>query len=373
MELFRFIWNGVADQETVLENGQAINGAQSIKWVERYREPGEFEIKAKLSSGLLDFLPLDTFISHINTYEVMIVENHEIIESEDADTDIVITGRSFDSYLEHRFVGTNQARDFVYTNYGIWANYTWHQAVTLINDHIIIPLPGDQLVNVTAFTSLTGTGVSETRSVRRMPVLTALNNLLSVDDLGVRTIRRNTFGLYGSNAYTYYEIYKGIDKTASVVFSWKRGEIIGADYLWTNKNYKTSCMVASSYFALVVDGPINGQPAVTKYKRRMMFLDASDLDSQYDTKPVYPIYDDIIAAMRSRGWNALRNQKKVRITRADIAPLTNFIYRRDYNLGDLVLLDGNFGVTQVMRVIEHVEIQDETGSSGHPTLSVPIA
>jgi hypothetical protein len=47
-------------------------------------------------------------------------------------------------------------------------------------------------------------------------------------------------------------------------------------------------------------------------------------------------------------------------------------YRRDYNIGDLVSIDGNFGQTAVMRVIEYAEIEDENGNSGHPTLALPL-
>src|SRR6478735_7894203 len=107
MNLFKF---NVVTDPTALDSGQYINGVESLMWVERYLEPGEFEIKAPLSSGLRDFLPLGTLISHIDTMEVMIVENHQVIEEETADPTIVITGRTFDTYLENRIVGMNLAR-----------------------------------------------------------------------------------------------------------------------------------------------------------------------------------------------------------------------------------------------------------------------
>ena len=74
MELFKFV---PGTTPTVLEQGQVINGYTSATWTERYSELGEFEIQTQLSSGLREFLPIGTLISHSNTLDVMIVENHE--------------------------------------------------------------------------------------------------------------------------------------------------------------------------------------------------------------------------------------------------------------------------------------------------------
>lgn len=104
-------------------DGESINGWESISWIERYRDPGAFELKARLSSGLKDFLPIGTVISHAKTLEIMIVENHEVIEDVDEDPSLKITGRSFDSYLEQRVVGANQnwaSPPAVIPNYTLW-------------------------------------------------------------------------------------------------------------------------------------------------------------------------------------------------------------------------------------------------------------
>lgn len=76
MELFKF----THPTSTNLTYGVPIHGYTSAMWVERYRVPGEFEIEAPLSSGLQDELPLGTVISHIDTLDAAIVENHEISE-----------------------------------------------------------------------------------------------------------------------------------------------------------------------------------------------------------------------------------------------------------------------------------------------------
>lgn len=96
MDLFRF------NDPNTFTSGQTIDEWDSASWTERYRDPGEFEIKAKLSSGLREFLPLGTLISHHKTLEVMVVENHQIAEDVDSDPLLTITGRSLQTLLESR-------------------------------------------------------------------------------------------------------------------------------------------------------------------------------------------------------------------------------------------------------------------------------
>jgi hypothetical protein len=367
MDLFKF--NPVTDP-TILEHGEFINGWDSIMWTERYAETGEFEIVAKLSTGLREFLPLGTFISHTDTMEVMIVENHQIGEKTEDDPSLTITGRSLESWLENRIVGMNLARaSSTIAEYILPAAVTWTQIVQLINEHIwYMTNAGDTLGNMWAETQLTGSGVADVRTINRDNVLKAVQDLLAIDDLGIKTLRKNTFiGYGGDNTGTAMSIYKGADLSSKVIFSWKGGDLESADYLFSIKPLKTSAFVIGRYVYTIVDsGPTN-------YDRRVMIVPADDIDGNLSAAPTGSALTALINKLKVRGNQALRNQQQITISRADISKLTNYEYRKDFNVGDLISLDGNFGTIQKMRVVEYVEIEDQTGESGHPTLAVPGA
>lgn len=367
MKLFKF--NYTTDP-TVLEKGQAINGAISVMWAERYLEPGEFEIKAHLSSGLREFLPLGCLISREDTTEVMIVENHEITEEPTGDPDLTITGRTFDTYLENRIVGIHLVRaSSTFTEYALAADYTWNQAVKMINDHINTPTANanDILVNVTAQTTVTGTsGTNVARTIPRGDVFARVKEILAVDDLGLKTIRINPFGI-GSSTQTILQVYRGTDRSASIIFSWKAGDLDEAEYLFSQKALKNTALVQGRYINNVVDlGP-------TKYNRRMVIVDGSDIDGSLSAPPTGAALTSALSKMTVRGQQALKSQTQITISRTDISDITRYQYRKDYNIGDLVMLDGNFGQLAKMRVTEYAEIEDENGASGHPTLSIPGA
>jgi hypothetical protein len=365
MDFFKF--NPVTDP-TILENGELINNLDRTLWVERYRDPGEFSFEGKVSAGLRDFLPKGTLISHVDTLEVMIVESHQISETQEDDPTIVVTGRSFPSHLENRAVGVNQARtSSTRTTYEMGTDFVHDQIVILINDHISTPVSSDdELENVLAETDLVSVGKPPAaRPVEFGSLWERVLELLRYDDLGIKTIRRNTFGV-GSDTYTTLLIYRGIDRSKEVLFSWKSGDLEAAQYLFSNKNAYTSALVLGQYVVMMVD-----DPAKTKYDRRIMVVDGSDIDGYFGAMPVGVDLTNVEYGLTIRGYLAIVNQTDINIMQTDMSKTAKYQYRRDFNIGDLISLDGNYGQLETFRIVEYAEVEDENGESGHPTLAVP--
>lgn len=367
MDLFKY-----NSPDTFL-GGQAINGYDTVAWTERYREPGSFEISCKLSSGLKDFLPEGSLISHVRTLDIMTVENHQIIEEVDVDPTLVITGRDLDSTLEQRIVGQNwnwasPPASIEVSTYVLPANFTWIQAVELIDEHIktgTVIMAGDAIPLVQGGHSVAGTGVSEARPLGRGDVLKHLVDILAIDDLGCRVLRRHAFsGLPGSSSVTTLYIHDGDDKRNSVIFSTKNGDIDSADYLWSIKSMKTSALVSGKFVETMVHGAETGRD------RRVMLVDGSDLDGHLEAIPTGGALTAIRTAMTTRGNQALKAQKRLALSRIDVSSTPTYEFRKDYNIGDLVSVDSSYGLVSAMRVVEHVEIVDENGESSHPTLEI---
>lgn len=366
MDFFKFNPTGAA---TTLEGGELINGYSRSTWIERYYGPGEFIFEAPLSSGLSEVLLPGTLISHLNTLEVMMVETHEINDDFKMDPVIKISGGSLSGILRDRVAGINQMRtSSTLAPYVIPSGNLWDQIVTLINDHISeadVVDPDDALIDVIGSTNVaSGVTTPIERTIDRGTVLDNVAKLLVLEDLGIRTVRANSF--YGAQPDTHIQVYRGEDRSADVMFSWRNGDIQSAAYLYTTKNLKNSAVVMGQYVVVVVDiGDAN-------LERRIMSVDATDIDGTLGGVPTGTTLTDVETAMQTRGLQALSNQNRMTINQSDISSTAKNRYRVDYGMGDLITLDGNFGQTGVMRVIEFAEIEDENGYSGHPTLSVPL-
>ena len=364
MNLFKFL--PVTGSSVVLKSGELINGWKSLTWTERYRDACEFTLVADLDSEINIKLPIGCIISHTDTREVMIVENHEIVKDKNANAEITITGRSFETFLENRIVGSNQnwpTPTAAPVDYVVASNYSAIQVKALIDAHILIaslPLnPKDALSSVSVVNSVINAYQTEERDIPRSDLYASVIDLLSVDNLGIRNIRPTD-----TNSALTIEIHEGLDKTASVAFSYSDGDIESANYLWSVKPLKNCALVSGKWHEVFVDSSLSG------YQRRVMHVDASYLDDKLSERPSGTELTSLAAKLTTRGRQALAGQNSVAISNVKITPNSqNYNYRTDYNVGDVVGVDGEYNTSTIMRVIEYVEIEDENGESGYPTLS----
>jgi len=350
---------------TELFGAESIDGYETATWVERFQEPGEFKITAKVSSGLKNFLPVGTFISHVGSRELMVVENHLVKEPKDKDPSLEISGRSFVTYLDDRIIGQNHVAGGANTivEYALVADETWEQIVSVINDHIILgfPIDGDDgLPGVAAGHFCVGTGTVEARVLKYGTVLDRVLELLKVDDVGLRILRPTAF-----NPSIRFNVYQGVDRTADVQFSTILADLDNLEYLFSRKRYKNHARVVGRWVQI-----LTSVGTTVNVDRRYMIVDASDIDQQFSAMPTGGDLTNVINAMTTRGKEALKKQRSITITQASVSPNSSLEYRKDYGLGDLVMVNANFNQTQVMRVTEFAEIEDEQGTSGQPTLEI---
>lgn len=356
---------------TKMERGEIINGLKSKLWIERYDKAGEFKLVAPASSGMRELLPIDSFISHVDAHEIMIVENHEISDQKDKEDEIIITGRGYETFLDNRIVGSNKTfpTSGTIVEYALTAGYTWNQIVTLLSDHLLpAGLIDDnyQIPYLSISTDVAGTGVSEARTVKRGSLYSRMLELMEVDYLGIKIVRPGPWSpLAPGSPNVALVIHKGVDRSDQVVYSYDTGEIESADYLWSNKLFKNTAYVSGKWVETVVT------TAATGYARRMMQVDASDIDNEYATAPAGGTLTTVVAKMQQRGLEALAAQHEIALTKAEVSKDTNqSSYRTDFNVGDIITVQANYNEASAMRISEYVEIEDENGRSGYPTLQM---
>lgn len=366
MDIFKF--KNPTDP-TLMEQGELINGLKSKLWIERYATAGEFEFIS--SEDAMSKLPIGSFVSHIESTEVMVVENHEINRQRGKETEIKITGRSFESFLENRIVGSNQDWPTEATaeeEYVIFPAYSWDQAVELLQDHIYLENvfdPDDALLHVQVLTNIEEVGDELFRSVKRGSLYARLLEILSYDNLGIKTIRPGIRSPLGQeNTDLVILVHKGEDLSENLVFSYETGEIESADYLWSNKKLKNAALITGRWIETVVKIESSG------IDRRMMYVDGTDLDSAYSEAPTGPDRDAVIFEMQSRGLSELLAQREVALVKTEATKTASqYRYREHYDLGDIITVDGEYHENALMQISEYVEIEDEKGEVGYPTFA----
>lgn len=366
-----------------LVNASIVENWDTVTWIERYRDPGEFTIVAEASPYILKELAVSCLISHANTPEIMIVENHEIESNAGEPDKVTITGRSFETFLEQRIIGSNRNwSEAVYplADVTLASERIWNQTATLINDHIragfSLNNDSDGFTNVWSIVNpalaLVGfTGEETARIIKRGELYAQVLELLALESCGIRSSRPGPMSvlseLYESPPDALIlEIHKGADLSAKVAFSNDLGDLETANYLSSIKGLKTAALVSGRW----VEMPIYMDPENVGYDRRWMFIDASDLDNKLSEAPTGGELEAIKHSMVVRGKLALSNQNGINIVNPKVSEsASRYKYREDYRVGDLVGVYGEYNTSTIMRVIEHVEIEDDEGESGYPTLS----
>lgn len=372
MDVFRFRTNDSNPfTVTKLEQGELINGIKSKLWIERYRDAGEFRFVGNVDSDLKTLLPIGSFISHVDTLEVMIVEDHEINEVKDKPSEIIVTGRSFETILEQRIVGSE--KEFPTTEAGVdhvlEAADPSHQVKTLIDTHIQLAdlvNENNEIRYVTVVNQVLTEGATAERVVQKGSLYLRVLELLAIDGLGIKVIRPGLSSPLGpSSDETVIAIHEGVNRTSTVIFSSDTGELSNAQYLWSNKKAKNAALVTGKWVEVFVT------TGDTHYDRRTMYIDASDIDELFEEPPAGVDLDLVVEYMSRRAVDILAAQNNIALTKAEISKnMNNARFRVDFNVGDIVTVHGNYSENAPMQISEYVEIEDEEGEKAYPTLTM---
>lgn len=392
----------ILDSETYYPIGSILEGFTTKIWTERYLEPGDFQLTTLEVEKYQALLEEDTLITHLDTLEVMMVEDHEIVENEDGFYELTITGRSVDCFMEQRWLEAPHGKKYKMAN-----NYTcaeaaevllWNAFVNPSEQDVTHPIDWfrfstDTLPNVVVSDSVVGGSFSGRRWLGTGDAATEMKKFLHWRRLGVRGIRPApdnndakviTVGTGGAGLFSYitapttalqFNVFNGADRTqfqtdrTPVVFRTALGDVENPKYLRSTRDRKTVGSVLAEGFnnggIKIWDKSLGGNEGTSSkgWKRRAMVIDAGDPESANST--------EFSTDVNTIGQDILDEKKLKRVIEGKISPKCRYVYGRDYKLGDLVTMAGNFGITQDMRVSEYIRSEDkENGDHGYPGLEM---
>lgn len=391
------------DNETYLPD-ILIQDYESMIWTERYAEPGDFVLTTKHVGLTKSQLPINSLISLLDTKEVMIVENHAIAINDEGDVELVVTGRSWDSFMEQRtIVGDLEG----FPKKGSWLTqkaYTPGTAAALLiwnhmvdNDPIVtgandnthgVTYVGDpqdvfEKLRVTRTRTQAAGITSKKRLIEPGYVADKVLDFLARGNLGVRTIRP-----YGQSAEILsfesdgdavettngnvqsrliLDVYKGVnrsftqDENTKVTFNAEKNHFDKESYLWSKKTYKNIAYINTKFGTIQTLAPwVAG--AGDEMDRRVLYIQAEDKEDGVSEA-------DYLDTITDKAEAELEKYRRRIWFQGEVIPDGPYKYKRDYDLGDKVTLKGDYNVKEVMRVIENIRTQDFEGDRDQPTLA----
>ena len=355
----------------------------SAIWTVRYDEAGDFEIYTPVRLDYIQAMQIGNYLWNRDSDRLMVIETVEIETDAEEGPQLIVTGRSLESILDRRIVTSSQ-------------NFSGNlQSVlfAIIQNEVISSgatrrIPGFS-IKTSSDSRITSISISEL-SIRGENVYDVVCSLCQANKVGWRILPKGAGGFE-------FELYVGVDRSYAqsvnpyVTFSPSFENLLNSNYIKSFKSYKNSIYAVGTYQKEVIlqnkYKDDNGEWVVdeqTTYEeaevvtwqysetttprglaRREMFIDNGGVNDgeqggEYAT------------------WNAVNKEKAIaelgehQTTTAfegELEATRQYIYGEDFNIGDIVQVENEFGITGTVYISEIVFSQDANGITITPTFT----
>jgi hypothetical protein len=346
----------------------------SAIWTERYYGDGDVELVVASTPDMIAKLPVGQFLGLVGSKEVMMIDTADNEKGQ-----LKVTGSGLLPFMNNRFIRNSAPHEDRYWNVG---PYPPGQIMQIIVQAWLVN-PGAQPMGVPsaqfAIPGLTVGGYDASGSVTLAipygPVYDALRDIATTYEVGQQiTLERADDSGYNIQ----YRSYKGLDRTSGqtanqpVRFSPQLDTLTDIKELQSISGYKT---IVYSFCPPNPDGladaagvgssQISGaQPTGFDLRAQMTF------EEDITTDMVGGSAATMLSVLNSRAQLALNNGRFVKAVDGTIVPLHQIQYGVDYNMGDIIEVQGNSNVVSSSRVTEYIRSQDGSGEKAYPTVAM---
>ena len=330
---------------------------ESLIWTSRYYEPGDFEVYIQASPETLELFAIDNYIIRTTSDMVGVIERIELVSNIEEGDYIIVTGQCLKSLLGRRIIW--KQRDISGTVENVMR--------TLINENAISPTLSYRKIPNLVLGASNGWTDSITAQYTGNNLLETLVELCKIYEYGFKVV------LNDNNDFEV-QFYKGINRSYEqntnpfVVFAPEFENMISSDYVRDKTDMKNACNVAGEG-----EGTARryyGVGTVSGLDRREMFVDARDISSEVEnesgeTKTLTTA--EYNALLIERGQENLAENNELVEFDGEVESIRQYVFGKDYFLGDIVQVKNKYGVESPSRIIEIIENHDKEGYKVIPT------
>lgn len=336
----------------------------SLIWTEKYWEYGDFELEVLYDLDILNNVKVGHYLALGGSSNIMVIESLSISYEIDnkANRYIVYTGKTMVSLLDRRIVWE-----------GEWF-YEKVDAQSIIKDLIDKSLinPTDQNRKVDFLRFKENSDIEEN-------ILTLMGDGDNIYDIVKAICQERQIGikcdLDDNTGLVTFSLYKGVDHSYDqmvnppVIFSSQYENLGPTRYALDTTKYKTVALAVSPWRDTeekdeegnVIDSDTTrsvvevGDFSVTGVNRRELFVECGS---------GYP--DDMV----QESMEQIADLNRLEELDAELDPKRQFVYGRDYGIGDMVQVITDFGLDAKAIVIEFIRSWTENGYTEVPTFKI---
>lgn len=325
-----------------------IENQTSLLWHRKFFEPGAFELHAPITIYNLATLKIGNLVTMHGQGDAGIIEDIQLEENADKNS-ITAQGRFLSAYMGYRLIrGT--------VNIDTTIEKAMRDLYSGCN-----PIPLVRLGDAGGFQSTISGQIANVNLLKFMTKLARAGNLgfSFVPDFAEKTIT--------------FRIYAGKDRTLSqstnnrVVFSESYDNLEQVTYRANDQAYANVAYVIGVGEDGNEVGVTVGDTETTGLERRETFVNARGVSAS-GLSPA-----ELLEKLRQEGRNALNAMLIAKSFECDTNATGNFVYRKDYDLGDIVTIKkANWGMREDLRITEVLETYEYGAMVVTPTFGNPL-
>lgn len=347
---------------------RVVENYESLIWSERYSNSGDFQLTTGNIGPMLQLLPEDSYVTVRDSTVPMRVELHKIENKKNVGPLLTVTGRSFEAPALEDRVSVNALNPIsprpVWNMLAEKESDAAYKAMRVVLGDVerfaegvsvlaaIAPAvdPKDAIPEMDLILPADyEIGVTNSYEIKAGKLYDTILELITVNNRGIKSVRPSS-----SETQVGVEIYNGADLTQLVVFDARFDQIDDATYLLSKQGSKDVAYVYDAAGGAKILKTAAPEPE--GLARRVLLVDA-DSNATGTTAE----------ARRNRGLIELYKNNATALFDGEVADQVARGYNKDYFLGDIVKLVGQYGLSQDVRVAEFIRTQDASGESAYPT------
>lgn len=333
-----------------LEQIGIIDEYESLIWTRRYYAAGDFELYLPASAAALDLLRVDRYLQREGDAGAMIIETIEVQTDAEIGDHIIVSGRSLESILARRIVWTQ-------TNL---TGSTETAIRRVITENCINPAQEGRAISRLQLAAANGFSETIEQQITGDNIAAWLETVCTAYGYGWK------ISIDGD--YFVFYLYKGTDRSFDnaggnpvVVFSPEFDNLLNTNYKFDKQNYCNAALIHGEGEGTARSAVSIGSAA--DLDRYEIYVDARDISTNEGEITA----TEYAAMLAERGAQKIAEQPIVTGYEGEVIPDVMYTLGDDYDLGDIVQIENEYGIAAKSRIIEIIETHDAEGVKIVPT------
>ncbi len=344
-----------------------IDSYASIIWRPSYSGIGDFEIYTGATDKAVKLLTENNYLvrscdisadeNDIITYKkVMIIKNAIINTNVENGDFLTVTGKELKFILHQRL---------------IWAqtivNGTAEEAIRqYITENAINPTNANRVIPGLVLAEPVGISDTISKQVTASPLDETITEICNTYGYG--------WDVYISNNQLVFTLYVGLDRSYNqtalpyVVFSDKYNNLYNTEYQKSTELFANTALVGGEGEGLDrIYTTCNDD--IAGLDRFETFIEANEINRNEGQEDEVPL-NEYLKQLGEKGKEKLTEFGITEAFTGEIVNDLNFVYEKDFFIGDIVTVINKYGISRNVRVISAIESDDETGTKLIPQFNI---